>query len=632
MYPRSQPPSKGDSDSGGGGGGALTANSVTSSHIVDGAILAGDIASSAITNSHIAANAAINGSKIGTGIDAAKITDATLTHDKLATSFRLSNANIDDDTISGSKIAGIDASKITDATLTHDKLAASFRLSNANIDDDTISGGKIEQGTITNDTINTNAAIEGSKLLTQSVTGTQMQNNTITHTQIAPTTVRNDEIASDAAIVGSKLAANSIPEAKIQTDAAGSDGQYLKKNAAVTSGWEWASVYPTPANSNSEKVLKSDGAGVSWVYPSQITFPIQTTENGKFLMTNGYTVSWETAGASFPPQANENGKFLMTNGSTVSWETTSAVAHPATANLQLNDDKKVIFGTGSDAAIFHGTANKWAGKTVMDCNNANFAFAFGANNTLPPVELNLHPAQNTVNNVTDNTANHSGTNHSRVPGHGTSETHLNTSGNSIGPHAMFQDADGQPRLLLNGCHLCLSDSTGGEQYPAEILAKGSKNHTPRLLYRAYNYHQSGTLTTTEDRWWAYRSDGTGRALMGTFMGTNTPVSDDRLKFNEAAMAIDGIATVKALQPKRYHQKESLKDADDVATSREQIGFIAQDVEAIPGLACLVGEEQDCREPHTDMIKNLQYDGITVVNTKALQELIARVESIEARLG
>ena len=55
------------------------------------------------------------------------------------------------------------------------------------------------------------------------------------------------------------------------------------------------------------------------------------------------------------------------------------------------------------------------------------------------------------------------------------------------------------------------------------------------------------------------------------------------------------------------------------------------MEAISGLACLVDEQDDCRPPHNEMVKNLSYGGITVVNTKALQELIARVESIEARL-
>ena len=48
--------------------------------------------------------------------------------------------------------------------------------------------------------------------------------------------------------------------------------------------------------------------------------PSQTSNNGKFLTTNGTSMSWATVDA-LPSQTGNSGKFLTTNGTTASWET-----------------------------------------------------------------------------------------------------------------------------------------------------------------------------------------------------------------------------------------------------------------------------------------------------------------------
>ena len=48
--------------------------------------------------------------------------------------------------------------------------------------------------------------------------------------------------------------------------------------------------------------------------------PTQTNNSGKYLTTNGSTLSWANVD-EFPTQANNSGKFLTTNGTTVSWGT-----------------------------------------------------------------------------------------------------------------------------------------------------------------------------------------------------------------------------------------------------------------------------------------------------------------------
>lgn len=54
----------------------------------------------------------------------------------------------------------------------------------------------------------------------------------------------------------------------------------------------------------------------------QDALPSQTGNSGKFLTTNGSSMSWETVDA-LPSQTGNAGKFLTTNGTTASWQTVS---------------------------------------------------------------------------------------------------------------------------------------------------------------------------------------------------------------------------------------------------------------------------------------------------------------------
>ena len=66
-------------------------------------------------------------------------------------------------------------------------------------------------------------------------------------------------------------------------------------------------------------------------------FPTQTGNSGKFLSTNGTTVSWESVDA-FPTQTGNSGKVLKTDGSDVSWDVIG------------NSGDVIPFGTSSSAA------------------------------------------------------------------------------------------------------------------------------------------------------------------------------------------------------------------------------------------------------------------------------------------
>jgi len=78
----------------------------------------------------------------------------------------------------------------------------------------------------------------------------------------------------------------------------------------------------------------------------------------------------------------------------------------------------------------------------------------------------------------------------------------------------------------------------------------------------------------------------------------------------------GITTVKALQPRVYHV------AGTTGTDDPQIGFVAQEIEAhVPEV--VTGE---------DGSKGVAYGRLTAVLTKALQEAITKIETLETKVA
>lgn len=86
-------------------------------------------------------------------------------------------------------------------------------------------------------------------------------------------------------------------------------------------------VHPTDtsrqAKITASGLLKGDGSGGVTAATSgtdyQAPLPSQTSNSGKFLTTNGTTISWAAVDA-LPSQTGKSGKYLYTNGSSASWE------------------------------------------------------------------------------------------------------------------------------------------------------------------------------------------------------------------------------------------------------------------------------------------------------------------------
>ena len=113
-------------------------------------------------------------------------------------------------------------------------------------------------------------------------------------------------------------------------------------------------------------------------------------------------------------------------------------------------------------------------------------------------------------------------------------------------------------------------------------------------------------------WW----NGTNQPYISTG-GVFTDASDVSLKKDIVDLTY-GINVLKNLKPRKYKMK-----ADD----KEQIGFIAQEVESV------IPEVVDTSEtPNGDEHKGLAYGHLTAVLTKALQEAVAKIEVLETKVA
>ncbi len=100
-------------------------------------------------------------------------------------------------------------------------------------------------------------------------------------------------------------------------------------------------------------------------------------------------------------------------------------------------------------------------------------------------------------------------------------------------------------------------------------------------------------------------------------GSFVNASDQSLKKDITDLSY-GIDVLKNLKPRKYKMK---------VDNKEQIGFIAQEVESVIPEVVDAGDTPDGTEQ-----KGLSYGNLTAVLTKALQEAIAKIEKLEAEVA
>jgi len=133
------------------------------------------------------------------------------------------------------------------------------------------------------------------------------------------------------------------------------------EGATVYSAPNVSSVFP-PFSTEAGKFLFTDGTTISW----ESVLPDQSGESGNFLTTNGTIPSW---GQVLPPQTiTDAGKFLTTDGTNTSWE----IALPdqtGEANKYLTTD-----GTEASWQTFNTTASVGVNQTLSDTSSVTVVF------------------------------------------------------------------------------------------------------------------------------------------------------------------------------------------------------------------------------------------------------------------
>ena len=142
---------------------------------------------------------------------------------------------------------------------------------------------------------------------------------------------------------------------------------------------------------------------------------------------------------------------------------------------------------------------------------------------------------------------------------------------------------------------------------ADGVAIGSAND--QSYYRRI-YGTAGA--NLELRFWNGSNEGSLNSS-----GAWVNASDVSLKENIADIEY-GIDTVKSLKPRKYTMKEG---------GNSEVGFIAQEMESVVPEVVNTSEN-----PNKDEIKGISYGQLTAVLTKALQEAIAKIETLETKVA
>ena len=121
-------------------------------------------------------------------------------------------------------------------------------------------------------------------------------------------------------------------------------------------------------------------------------------------------------------------------------------------------------------------------------------------------------------------------------------------------------------------------------------------------------------------------NATGLSVVGTI----TPCSDNRLKFNEKPI-INALAIISRLEPVEYDQTYDLVDEYTPDTPQShQSGFIAQSVQQIDELKhTVIGGE--IGKDGKDSLRGLNYNAVFAYAVKAIQELSQTVQAQQVQI-
>ena len=351
---------------------------VTSTMIADATIATGDIADSAVTTAKINDDA-VTSAKLGAGaVDTTALGDASVTTAKLGADA-VTNAKVADGAIDTEHLAAsaVETAKINDGAVTTAKLAATSvtgaKIANLAVDTAQLAADAVTGAKIADDTINSEhyaaGSIDTEHLSADCVNGTKIADDAIDSEHLVDGSVDAAHLASSS-VTTAKIAGDAVTSAKIADDAI--DSEHLADGSIDAVHLSADCVNGTKiADDAIDSEHIADGAidAAHLATDSITSAKIAAGAVGSSeLASTAVTAATYGASQSGVPSFTVDADGRLTAASTDTSPTFSgALTCSSTAsftgnvtfnaNVDLQDNDKILLGTGDDLEIYHDGSN-----------------------------------------------------------------------------------------------------------------------------------------------------------------------------------------------------------------------------------------------------------------------------------
>jgi hypothetical protein len=486
-------------------------------------------------------------------------------------------------------------------------------------------------GTIDNADINANAAIDLSKL----ATGALPTAITVASANIVDGTIVNADVNASAAIAGTKINPDFGSQNVVTTGTSTAASLIPTGSTVPTTGVYLPDTNTLGLAANNNKRLTIDGTGrVIFNVPQQSTtfLPSGVTHNGGFFVTNNpddTTFSVNTSPSSLGNAVTLSARQSINQlgGRDLGLDANQIIfSQASTERARIDSSGRLLVGT-STASNFLGAGFPATIQAIETVNQ----FALGlerATNDNSPVSIQFRKTRSTTPGGVGIVSNNDNL----------GVIHFNgTDGVGVIQAAYIVAAvDGTPGVNDMPGRLVFATTADGASSPTERMRitndgrvcighnsnVGSLGTIAPLGYIGRSGYSGGSFTNIFNIAW------TGSAadlwIDSTNFGAIQVISDYRIKQNVQTQTAPAIERIKLLRPVTYKLKnfESLFQADGI----QREGFIAHEVqEVIPSGA-------EGQKDEENRVQSLRLDAIVSVLTKALQEAVDKIETLEAKVA
>ena len=526
---------------------------------------------------NITVSGTVDGIDIATDVAAntAKVTNATHTGDVTgATSLTIAN-----DAVTTAKIAddAVTQAKIADDAVGADQLASSAVVT-ASIVDANVTTAKIADSNVTT-----------AKIADSNVTTAKIADSNVTTAKIAADAVTNAKIADDS------IDSEHYVDGSIDTAHIGDDQVTTAKIAddAITAA-KLADTTVTAGSYGSSTAIPAITVDAQGRITSASTNSVNTTTNlGTSTTTTAVTVTSSSGNDAVIGEATGSAAGVM-----------SVADHDKLANIEDNATQdqsaseiltlvKTVDGSGSglDADTLDGQHSSY----FATAHSHPYASSSHSHSYAATSHTHSYAA-------TSHSHSYAATSHSHSGYSGTSHNHDSSYAGSSHSHSGYS--------ATSHTHSSVTDATYANKYTG---------YNFRLIYSSANNMYDIVHISN------YAHFGTSAGSRGIYYN----VSDVSLKENITDTTYDATSIIKNLRFVDFDWKDDNEFTTNGSSSRETCGIIAQELETLDDSFTFQTTDRQTGEKGVKQIVPLKF---MTVSAKAIQELITKVETLEAKVA